>query len=205
MQTVETPARIRRELVIQLEAESPRVTVEHLITNEGEQPLEFAPWALSVMAEGGYAVIPRPPLGEHPRDFLPNQTIIVWPFTDLHDERLRLGRRVTKLAQTGRRPLKFGLRHTGKWAGYVLGTQLFLKTIPWVEGETYPDFGCNFETFTNADFLELESLGPYKRVAPGETLRHTETWAVFNHVRLPDIQDEEEFLGALDPYVKKLL
>ena len=26
--------------------------------------------------------------------------------------------------------------------------------------KTYPDFGCSFETFTNADFLEMETLGP---------------------------------------------
>jgi hypothetical protein len=203
--TMNHPEKIHREMIVTLEASGPKVTVEHHVTNRGDAPLEFAPWALSVMAENGYAIIPKPPLGSHPKDFLPNQFIVVWPFTDLSDERLRLGRRITKLSQTGRHPLKFGLRHTEKWAGYVLGDQLFLKTIPLIEGAIYPDTGSNFETFTNHEFLELESLGPIKKVAPGETVSHFERWVVFSGVSLPDIQDEEDLLRAVEPYVKKLL
>jgi hypothetical protein len=199
------PERIHREIVVTLEASGPGVTVEHHVTNRGGSPLEFAPWALSVMAENGYAIIPKPPLGSHPKDFLPNQLIVVWPFSDLSDERLRLGRRVIKLSQSARRPLKFGLRHTEKWAGYVLGDQLFLKTISLIEGADYPDMGSNFETFTNHEILELESLGPLKKVAPGETVTHVESWAVFSGVALPDIQDEEDLLKAVEPYVQKLL
>jgi hypothetical protein len=199
------PEKIHREIVVTLEASGPGVTVEHHVTNRGGSPLEFAPWALSVMAENGYAIIPKPPLGSHPKDFLPNQLIVVWPFSDLSDERLRLGRRVIKLSQSARRPLKFGLRHTEKWAGYVLGDQLFLKTISLIEGADYPDMGSNFETFTNHEILELESLGPLKKVAPGETVTHVESWAVFSGVALPDIQDEEDLLKAVEPYVQKLL
>jgi hypothetical protein len=203
--TMDHPEEIYREMVVMLEASGPKVTVEHHITNRGDAPLEFAPWALSVMAENGYAIIPKPPLGSHPKDFLPNQLIVIWPFTDLSDERLRLGRRITKLSQSCRQPLKFGLRHTEKWVGYVLGDQLFLKTIPLIEGAIYPDMGSNFETFTNHEFLELESLGPIKKVASGETVSHAESWAVFSGVSLPDIQDEEDLLRAVETYVKKLL
>jgi hypothetical protein len=199
------PEKIHREMIVTLEASGPRVTVEHQVTNRGGVPLEFAPWALSVMAENGHAIIPRPPLGSHPGDFLPNQLIVVWPFTDLSDQRLRLGQRVTKLNQSVGRPLKIGLRHTEKWAGYVLDDQLFLKSIPLIEGAIYPDLGSNFETFTNHEILELESLGPLKKVAPGETVSHVESWAVFSGVSLLDTPDEETLLRAVEPYVQKLL
>jgi hypothetical protein len=203
--TMAHPERIHREMIVTLEPSAPRVTVEHLVTNYGGAPLEFAPWALSVMAENGYAIIPRPPLGSHPDDFLPNQIIVVWPFTDLSDKRLRFGQRITKLSQGAGQPLKFGLRHLQKWVGYILGDQLFLKTIPLIEGAVYPDLGSNFETFTNHEILELESLGPLKKVAPGETVSHVEKWAVFSGVSLPDISDEEVLLRAMETYVKKLL
>jgi hypothetical protein len=199
------PAKIHREMIVTLHASGPKVQVEHRITNRDETSLEFAPWALSVMAEDGYAVIPRPSLGAHPKDFLPNQLIVIWPFTDLSDGRLRLGQRVTKLSQSARPALKFGLRHAEKWVGYVHGDDLFLKTIPLIEDATYPDMGSNFETFTNQEILELESLGPIGRMMPGETVRHVESWAVFSGVSLPDIQDEEELLRAIGPYVDKLL
>ena len=199
------PEKIHREMIITIGDSGPKVEVEHHITNRGQSALEFAPWALSVMAEDGYALIPRPGIGVHPRDFLPNQRVVLWPFTDLSDERLRFGRRITKLSQSARSALKFGLCHEEKWVAYVRGNDLFLKTIPLVEGASYPDMGSNFETFTNHQILELESLGPLKRVAPNETVRHVETWAVFSGVVLPDIQDEEDLLKALDPYVLKLL
>ena len=199
------PEKIHREMVVTLEARGPRVKVEHSITNQGDAPLEFAPWALTVMAENGYAIIPRPPIGSHPEDFSPNQLIVVWPFTDLSDARLRLGRRVTKLSQADRPGLKFGLRHAEGWVGYALGDELFLKTIPLIEGAAYPDKGTNFQTFTNHEILELESLGPIQKVAPGETVNHVESWAVFSGVVLPDTEDEENLLRAVETYVQKLL
>ena len=199
------PAKIHREMVVTLDAAGSRVQVEHHLTNRGDSPLEFAPWALSVMAEGGYAIIPRPPIGAHPQDFLPNQSMIIWPFTDLSDGRLRLGRRVTKLTQSAGPPLKFGLRHAEKWVGYLRGEELFLKTIPLIEDAIYPDKGSNFETFTNQEFLELESLGPFGEVPGGQTVIHVERWAVFSGVTLPDVEDEEVLLKAMEPYVQKLL
>jgi len=199
------PAQIHREIVLTLSKSGPKVTVEHLVTNEGSKPVELAPWALSVMAENGYAIIPRPKLRTHPGAFLPNQTIIVWPFADLSDERLRLGRRVTQLRQTNRQPIKLGFAHTEKWAGYVLGDNLFLKTVPFIKNAVYTDRGTNLQLFTNWDFLELETLAPFQAVAPGETVSHTEQWAVFSGVKVPDIQDEEGFMKAVERYVRQLL
>lgn len=201
---VEGPAKIRREMVVRLAEKTPKVTVEHRIIHEGGDPLEVAPWGLSVMAPGGYAVLSQPPIGTHPADYLPNRSIIAWPFTDLADERLRVGRRTIRLRQTDRPPIKIGLCHPEGWAAYVLGDHLFIKTVPLIEGAIYPDFGSNFETFTNADFLELETLGPLKRISAGETMLHTESWVVFSGVRLPDVEDEEAFLKALEPYREQL-
>jgi hypothetical protein len=202
---MQKPAQIRRDISVQLAAGEPKITVEHSLTNQGKTPLRFAPWALSVMAPGGFAVVPQPPLGTHPKDFLPNRSLTLWPFTDLSDDRIRFGQRFIRLQQASRGPIKFGLRHTEKWAGYVLGDHLFLKTIPLIEGKQYPDLGSNFEMFTNEAFLELESLGPYEEISPGQTAKHTEIWVVFSGIRLPHLYDEEAFAEAIDPYLKQLL
>jgi hypothetical protein len=199
------PVSIRRDISVRLAASGPGVVVEHSLTNQGSTPLRFAPWALSVMEPGGFAVIPQPPLGTHPEDFLPNRTLSLWPFTDLSDERLRFGRRFISLQQAARGPIKFGLRHTEDWAGYVLGDHLFLKTIPLIEGKEYTDLGSNFETFTNEEFLELESLGPYEEVLPQQTVKHSEVWIVVAGIEWPSIRDEDAFASAIDPFLKQLL
>jgi hypothetical protein len=202
---MQKPAQIRRDISVQLAPTGPRVTVDHWLTNQGKTSLQFAPWALSVMAAGGYAIIPQPPLGSHPKDYSPNRVLTLWPFTDLSDDRLRFGRRFIQLRQENRPPLKLGLRHTEGWAGYVLGDHLFLKTIPFLDGTEYADMGVNFETFTNEEFLEVESLGPYQEILPGETVKHTENWAVFAGVQLPDFRDQDGLAAAIDPYCRQLL
>jgi hypothetical protein len=204
-QLIEDPAKIHREMVITLERTGSKVTVEHRITNKTGAALEIAPWAVSVMAPGGYAVIPQPPSGTHPQDYVPNRAIIAWPFTDLTDERLRIGRRLMRLRQANRPPLKFGLRHTEGWAAYVLGDHLFIKSVPFIEGEIYPDLGSNFVAFKNSELLELETFGPLKRISSGETIVHKESWVVFSKVRVPDLQEEEALLHAMEQYKKQLL
>jgi hypothetical protein len=203
---IEGPAKIRREMVITLERTGPKVTVEHRITNQSGASLELAPWGVSVMAPGGYAVIPQPPAGTHPQDFVPNRAIIAWPFTDLTDERLRIGQRIMWLRhQANRPPIKFGLRHTEGWAAYVLGDHLFMKSVPFFAAETYADLGSNFEAFTNSELLELETFGPLKLISGGETIVHKESWVVFSKVRMPDLQEEEALLNAMEQYKKQLL
>jgi hypothetical protein len=201
---IEKPRKIRREMVVKLEKTSSRVSIAHRISHEGGTPLEVAPWALSVMAEGGYAVLSQPPLGTHPEDYLPNRSIVTWPFTDLSDERFRIGRRLLSLRQADGPPFKIGLRHLEGWTAYLLNDHLFIKDVPFIEGENYPDFGANFETFANPEFLELETLGPLRRLSEGEEILHRESWIVFSGVQLPEVKNEEAFLQALEPFRKKL-
>jgi hypothetical protein len=203
-QVIENPAKICREMIVKLERTGPKVTVEHRITNLSGASLQLAPWALSVMAPGGYAVIPQPLPGTHPQDYVPDRAIIAWPFTDLSDERLRVGRRLISLRQANRPPIKFGLRHTEGWAAYVLGDHLFMKSVPFIAEGTYPDLGSNFEAFTNSEFLELETLGPLTRISAAETIVHQESWVVFSNVIACDRQEEELFLHAMEPYKKQL-
>lgn len=177
--TQEAGGRIQKTLGITVAPDAPRVTVRHTARNIDSVPLEFSVWALSVMAPGGIEIIPQPPLGEHPRDLLPNRSMILWPYTDLSDPRWRIGRDFFTLSQRpGLPPAKIGLAHRMRWVAYALGHSLFVKTFEYLEGEIYPDGGCNFETFTNSDMLEIESLAPLKTLAPGEEFTHIEHWSL---------------------------
>lgn len=66
---------------------------------------------------------------------------------------------------------------------------LFLKRFPYHENADYPDFGCNFETFTRQDMLEVESLGPLVTLAGGDSVHHPETWYLVPDARIPEDDD----------------
>ncbi len=196
---------IKKELTITLAAESSAVTLAHRATNTGTAPVSLATWGITVMEPDGLEMIPRPPLGEHPRDLLPNRIQVLWPYTDTADDRWRWGREFITLRQTAHSsPTKLGLQHRMGWVGYYTRTALFIKTIAFDEGATYPDFGCNFETFSDAHMLEVESLGPLRTLAAGESTGHTEGWRLFGSIPEPVSLKETALAEWLAPFIAKI-
>lgn len=174
------PFGFRKELILELRQDG-SVCVTHLLHNLGPAPLHVSIWALTVMAPGGKAIVPLPPKGSHPADLLPNQKVVVWPYTDLADPRFQWGSQALIVKQDASRgPTKLGLLHTQGRAAYHLADQLFIKSIPWSAQADYPDMGVNFEVFTNEDMLELESLAPSSPLGPGEVGRHVEEWRLLS-------------------------
>lgn len=168
---------------ITLAAEGTDVTVLHTLQNGGAKTVRVAPWALSVMAPGGMAVIPLPPKVPHTERLTHNQEWSLWPYTDLSDPRWTFGSRFVLLRQDRRRgPTKLGIALREGWVGYLLGEFLFVKRFEWADGAAYPDGGVNFETFTNEDFLEVESLGGLVDLAPGQSVTHEEQWELHRNV-----------------------
>ena len=73
---------------------------------------------------------------------------------------------------------------------YARHGHLFIKKADFDKKAAYPDFGCTVESFTNADLLELETLGPLARIAPGGAAEHLERWSLFKNVPLDQATDE---------------
>jgi hypothetical protein len=209
-QGVEPLTGVQKEMEITLNSEGTGVRVLHRLRNHNLWDVELAPWALTVLAQGGVEIIPLPEKIAHPgslepgekpdyRGFVPNQTMIVWPFTDLADPRWRWGTRYLTLKQDpgAKKPTKLGLAHQLGWIGYLNKGVLFVKHLPYEAGKRYTDGGSNFETFTNKDFLEAESLGPLTVIAPGAAVEHVERWALAKD--LPEDTSD----AAIDAGVRK--
>jgi hypothetical protein len=188
----ETEYGIQKEMEIYLAPKGSRVIVLHRITNIGDKPADLAPWALTVMAPGSVEVIPLPPKRPHPgppknarsaEDFAPNQRWIVWPFTDFGDGRWHIGTKYITLRQDAKMgPTKLGMAHRMGWVGILNHGTLFVKRFGYEKGKRYPDQGCNFETFTNEDMLECETLGPRITLEPNKSVEHREEWELFGDV-----------------------
>lgn len=199
------PTTIRKTLGVRLAADGSAVTIRHTATNESGSPYQLATWGLSVMRPGGIELIPQPALGEHPRDIIPNRGMVLWPYTDLSDPRWSLGTQYWLLQQEADMPpTKIGLAHRERWVAYLSDDLLFVKKIEMLSGENYPDGGCNFETFTNGEMLEIESLGPLKTLNPGESVTHTERWLLFPLDNQLTIESEDALASWLTPYIKQI-
>jgi hypothetical protein len=150
------------------------------------------------MAPGGRAIFPQEPFRPHPDALLPARALVIWPYTNMADPRFRWGERFIQLRQdpTASSLQKFGLMNTRGWGAYELHGQLFLKRFAFDPHATYADFGCNTECFTNAEMLEVESLGPLTRLAPGASVEHVEHW-VLERVEMGP--SEESVAEALEP------
>jgi hypothetical protein len=183
---------IQKRIDLILPAKGSAVRVVHRITNTGKKPTSLAPWALTVMKAGGIEIIPLPPHKPHPgppknakspKDYAPNLTMVLWPFFDFKDRRWTFGSKYITLRQDAKKgPTKIGLAHRMGWVAYLVDGTLFVKRIPYKKKGKYPDRGCNFETFTNEEMLEIESLGPLLNLPPGTTVKHTENWELIGNV-----------------------
>jgi hypothetical protein len=171
---------LQKETRVTLSSTTPRVEVAHRIINRNPWAIELAPWALSVMAAGGRAIFPQEDYRPHPDCLVPARPLVLWHFTDMSDPRWTWGRKYAQLRQDPKATTKqkAGLLNSKGWAAYVIGGEALIKRYPYVAGATYTDMGCNTETYTDPDMLEVETLGPLTRLEPGAHVDHAESWLV---------------------------
>ncbi|MEO6873536.1 MAG: hypothetical protein ABI222_01815 [Opitutaceae bacterium] len=197
----ETTTGLQKGLKVEMLGER-TVKVTHTMTNRGLWPVDCAPWALTMFRAGGYAVLPLHPKGDHARgDLLPTYALVPWTFTDLslpvwQPRRDFIGVDVARAKQAQ----KLGITNYPGWSAYWLKGTTFVKYSPVIAGANYPDLGSCFEVFTNGAMIELETLGPLAKLAPGKTATHVEYWGVFDD--LPRPSTDEAFSKSLAPAVK---
>ncbi len=185
-QKVEEVTGIEKRLTVKMADAGSGVEVVHRLRNAGSDAYELAPWSLTMMAQGGHGIHGFPPRGTHPEMLVPTNPLVMWAFTDLGDPRWRLSKKYLVLRQEPSNvvPQKLGSYNAKTWGAYLLNGELFVKRYDTVAPvAAHPDLGCSFETFTNADMLELETLGPMARLVPGESVTHIERWSLHRGVR----------------------
>lgn len=184
-QPVEKETGIEKQIEIRLDATGPGVTMVHRLKNTGVMPLEFAAWALSMMAPGGSGVTGFPPRGTHPEMLAPTNPLVMWAFTDFSDARWKFLRKYLILRQdpANASPQKTGLFNPLTWGAYFLGDEVFIKQYEPGPIAKHPDYGTSYQTFTNADFLEIETMGPMTKVPGGGVLEHVERWSCYRKAK----------------------
>lgn len=176
------------------------VKVLHRISNHTLWDVELAVWSLSVMDLHARAIIPQEPFVAHGDTFLPARPLVLWPFTDMSDPRWTWGKHYVQLQQMPEQeaPQKVGFLNQQGWAACTIGDELFIKKYAYDPSSQYTDMGVNTEVFTNGDILEVETLGPLERIAPGGSVDHVEQWGIFQiEVGMSEVSISENVLPML--------
>lgn len=204
IQPTEPTTGIQKEIDIRLLPQEARVEVTHRLRNQNLWAVELAPWALSVMAPGGTAVVPLPPRRSHEEQLQPASTLTLWAYTNMSDPRWRWGQQYVMLRQDANAttPQKAGVMCLDGWAAYARNGHLFVKRFEHQPDATYPDLGSSVEIFTDPNMLEVETLAPLVSLAPGATVEHLEQWHLFPNV--PQPSDESDVQREILPKIEAL-
>ncbi len=203
----ETQYGIQKVMELRLEEAGSRVHVKLRVTNTGQVATTLAPWGPTVMAPGGMEILPLPAKFNHPghplkaknpNDFAPNQSLILWPYFDFTDDRWTFGKQYIFLRQNAKKgPTKIGLAHHVPWVAYWNQGTVFVKRFTRHDWAAYPDMGTVYQTFTNEDMLEMETVGALCTLQPGQHAELTECWELFTGV--PEMKSEADVDRVLLP------
>ena len=196
----ETEYGVQKEMMVTLDEQGTGVSIQLRVTNIGTEPTRLAPWAPTVMAPGGREILPQPSHRPHPghpknarspADFAPSQSLVLWPYFDFTDPRWTFTSRYIFLDQDARcGPTKIGFAHPLGWACYWNQGTVFVKKLPFEDGAIYPDMGTNYQTFSNEDMLEMETVGTLGDLQPGAHAELKEHWRLFENI--PPILSEND-------------
>jgi hypothetical protein len=205
IQRTEPETGIQKELDVQLWPNAAAARVTHRLRNNNSWPIELAPWALSVMAPAGKAIIPLPLRETHAENLSPVSTIILWAYTDMSDPRFTWGHNCVLVRQDpgAETPQKIGATVPDGWVAYARDGQLFVKQFACDRAAHYPDFGACVEVWVDTEMLELETLGPLRVVEPGGAVEHVEQWFLLDGVSVP--ATEEAVIADVLPRVRDAL
>lgn len=173
---------VRRELEVRMAPTGTGVEVTHRLINEGLCAVELAPWGLSVLEQGGTAIMP---FGSEGDGSLPDRSIQLWPYTDLGDERIHFADDYIGVDQADGEPTKIGTSPCKPWAAYVRDGHAFRKDFVVDPEGPYPDDSSAVEVYTDGRVLELETLAPLRPIEPESTVEHVETWTLAEGVDEP--------------------
>ncbi|MGE5250093.1 MAG: hypothetical protein ACM3QS_07735, partial [Bacteroidota bacterium] len=186
IQPVEVQTGIEKSIQLSLAGSAAQVTLRHTLTNRAARPVECAPWAITQLRSGGVAILPQ---SREQTGVLPNRCLALWPYADFANPGVSWGDRYILVRASMRAPFKLGFPNPRGWLAYWLEGTLFVKRAAFEPGGEYGDFGSSSECYCNDRFLELETLAPLSRLAPGESAAHVETWELYADIEAPENED----------------
>lgn len=172
----------------------------HSIKNLRNEPQTYASWGITQFNPGGIEIVPQV---EKFESLTANRIISYWSYVNMDDERIHYGKDfITIKTHPTLSRLKIGFNNACKWSCYVNQGTAIIKEFDYTEGGQYPDFGCNYETYTDPYIMEMECVGLMTKVNTGECATHREKWTIKPVERMPSFTDQEDIANFVAEYIK---
>jgi hypothetical protein len=168
----------RRQIDLTLDPAAPQLKLVHKIKNLGSEPIPALPWAITQFKLGGRAIIPLAKEPADPGMLLPNRNLVLWPYSRLDDKRFHFSAASIMIdAQVDDTALKVGAYSPLGWAAieFAEGWTL-IKKVSVLPPEDHADMSSNIQCYVFDAFIELETLGRFTLLKPGEEITHVEEW-----------------------------
>ena len=192
--------KVQLSVQVSLDEGSSRAFLAYTVKNTDSIRKSMAAWSVTAVDAGGREIIPQPTVK---KGVLPNRLVSLWDYSDMTDPRIYWGKSfiVIKHDPGIAKPVKIGINNVDGWACYINKGQCFVCRYDHDPAGVYHDFGVSYESFANGDYLEMESVGPLRQIAPGKSTIHHEVWDLFCIDRPPDYRSEAEIAAFVDQYL----
>ncbi|MEO8416662.1 MAG: hypothetical protein ABI472_23555 [Ginsengibacter sp.] len=194
MQAKESITGIVKEMEITLSKDKNELKVLHRLTNKNLGEVQLSAWPITMLSQGGRAIIPQEPYGEGDDFLLPSRSLALWQYTKMNDPRWIWGEKYIQAKQDTlfTSEQKIGITNKQGWMAYYLNDEVLIKKFDFDPSAVYPDYNCNNEIYISANYLEVETLGPLVKLHPGEKVEHLEYW----YLAEATIEESEESISA---------
>jgi len=199
-QPVEQETGIQKAIMVILPNNSAQMIIDHQLTNQGELNIELAPWVITMLKPGGFAILPQTSKPTDKYGLLPNRSMALWPYTDIRSPHIQLGNHFSLIhANMQEGALKVGFSNGRGWLGYFNNGIFFVKFADYKPELDYYDYQSSSECWCNPAVIEIETLGPRTQLQPGQTVTHREEWKLFSEVELhPDEENIQQWVEKLN-------
>lgn len=187
VQPIDLPTGVQKSIKIKLAGSGARVELDHFLTNHAESAFGLASWAITQIRAGGIGIFPQQTSLGDDHGLLPNRHIVLWPYTKINSPYIHWGDDAVFIEATMTEgTLKIGFPNPSGWLAYAFEDILFVKKAHYAPEANYLDRRASSQSYCCEDFIELETLGPFVSLEPGESVLHQETWEIYRAGEWPD-------------------
>lgn len=163
---------IRTERRVTLVPGRPEMTIVTRYEKIAGEPVDVGVWVITQTVDPQAVFLPVPPNSKFPAG-----TATLWGVPEGV-----LARRAGLLRLTRDTAASHKIGNDGSVIVWVGAKEILRLDIDRIPGGRYADDGCSVEVYTNPDpvpYVELETLGPQRRLSIGETLSATNRYSLF--------------------------
>lgn len=188
-----------------LDENSSRLYVTQTIRNVSETVKYYSHWSRTFAEGGGISLTPLNSRSRFPKGYLnikAESGTGVMDYRPADEPNVRVRNGILEIIGAPGHP-EFAMDVSDGWTAYITkDNQLFVKKFPVYPDRIYGEMSASNVVIwynTQERMCEIEPIGPWETIRPGEQVSFTETWYLFDFKYPEDkIPDQEKIISILN-------